>query len=106
MFLVGAILVAAFFIGCDEPADAPSMTLEEILDIRHPTEPVWTPDGSEVIFVWDLNQQMDLYAVEPGSGEPPRQLTRWGNSYEEISGLSGARRVMSSTSCAMAGSTR
>ena len=87
VFLVGAILVAAFFIGCDEPADAPSMTLEEILDIRHPTEPVWTPDGSEVIFVWDLNQQMDLYAVEPGSGEPPRQLTRWGNSYEEISGL-------------------
>ena len=87
--LVAAVLIGAalFVAGCDEPDETPRMTLEDILDIRHPTEPVWTPDGSEVIFVWDLNQQMDLYAVEPGSGEPPRQLTRWGDSYEEISDL-------------------
>ncbi len=84
---VFAVLLATLALlpaGCGQPAEAPPMTLEDILDIRHPTEPVWTPDGSEVIFVWDLNQQMDLYAVEPGSGEPPRQLTRWGDSYEEI----------------------
>lgn len=83
-FLVAVALALA---GCDESAEAPRMTLEDILDIRHPTAPVWSPDGEEVFFVWDLNQQMDLYAVEPGSGEPPRQLTRWGDSYETIGGL-------------------
>lgn len=73
--------------GCGDPVEPARMTLEDILDIRHPTAPVWTPDGERVIFVWDLNQQMDLYVAEPGSGEPPRQLTRWGDSYEQISGL-------------------
>ena len=86
-FLAAGLFAAGLFAGCQEPAEAPLMTLEDILDIRHPTEPVWSPDGSQVVFVWDLNQQMDLYAVEPGSGEPPRQLTRWGDSYEEISDL-------------------
>lgn len=78
-----AILLA----GCEEAEETPRMTLEDVLDIRHPTAPVWSPDGDEVFFVWDLNQQMDLYAVAPGSGEPPRQLTRWGDSYEVIGGL-------------------
>ena len=61
--------------------------MEDILGIRHPGHPVWTPDGTRVVFVWDRNQQMDLYDVKPGSGELPRQLTSWGDSYEEISGL-------------------
>ncbi len=30
---------------------------------------------------------MDLYSVEPGSGEPPKQLTRFGDSYEVIADL-------------------
>jgi len=84
-----ALLFAASIVltGCEEAEEAPRMSLEDILDIRHPTAPVWSPDGDEVFFVWDLNQQMDLYAVKPGSGEPPRQLTRWGDSYEVIGGL-------------------
>lgn len=84
-FLAAATL--AGFAGCGDPPEAPRMTLDEVLDIRHPTAPVWRPDGGQVIFVWDRNQQMDLYAVEPGSGEPPRQLTRWGDSYEVIADL-------------------
>lgn len=78
---------AALFAACGAPPDVPSIALDDILGIRHPTAPVWSPDGARVFFVWDRNQQMDLYAVEPGSDEPPRQLTRWGDSYEEISGL-------------------
>lgn len=80
-----AILAAAA--GCASPAEPPSLTLDDILAIRHPTAPVWRPDGSGIVFVWDLNHQMDLYEVTPGSGEPPKQLTRWGRAYEQIENL-------------------
>ena len=82
-----AIVLLAGAAGCAAPEPPPTLALEDILAIRHPASPVWTPDGERVIFVWDQNQQMDLYQVTPGSGEPPRPLTRWGDSYEEISGL-------------------
>ena len=86
--IAGAVLIASLLsAACGTPPEAPRMTLEDILGIRHPSAPVWNPAGDEVFFVWDRNQQMDLFAVRPGSGEPPRQLTRWGDSYEVISGL-------------------
>ena len=78
-----AILAGA----CGAPPEPPAVTLDDTLAIRHPTVPVWSPDGSRIVFVWDRNHQMDLYSVMPGAGEPPRQLTRWGDSYEQIDGL-------------------
>ena len=83
----GAALAALLAAGCGSEEAAPELTLEQILDIRHPASPVWSPDGERITFVWDRNQEMDLYSVEPGAGEAPRPLTRWGESYEEIGGL-------------------
>ncbi len=84
---VAVLLAATLAAACGDPVEPPAFTLEDILGIRHPTAPVWSPDGSRIVFVWDLNQQMDLYEVTPGSGEPPQQLTRWGDAYEEIGNL-------------------
>ncbi len=82
-----AVLVAAVA-GCGGGDPPPRrLTLDDVLAIRHPSEPVWSPDGSRIFFVWDRNQQMDLYAVSPDSGAPPRKLTSWGDDHEVISGL-------------------
>ena len=84
----GFLLLALIAAGCGPPPPALSeITLEGILGIRHSTEPVWSPDGSRIVFVRDRNRQMDLYEAVPGSGERPRQLTSWGASHEEISNL-------------------
>jgi len=82
--LILAILLA---FGCGGPAEPPRLTLDGVLGIRHPSQPVWSPDGRRVFFVWDRNQEMDLYSVEPGSGAPPRRLTNWGEDYERIGDL-------------------
>lgn len=90
--LPGAVLAAVLGVvlaaGCgEEPEPPPGFGLEDLLDIRHPTHPVWRPDGERIAFVWDRNQEMDLYLAEPGSGGEPQALTRWGESYEEMGGL-------------------
>ena len=82
-----ALILTLAVTGCGEPVVEPGLTLDDILEIRHPGAPVWRPDGSSVLFVWDHNHQMDLYEATPGSGEPPRQLTRWGDAYETLADL-------------------
>lgn len=50
-----------------------SITIERIADIRYPTNPVWSPDGAKVAFLWDAAGKQDLFVVTPG--QKPVQLT-------------------------------
>ncbi len=86
-FRIGsALLVLALGSACVDPeGEPPRLNLDRILDVRHPSGPVWSPDGSRVFYVEDRNQQMDLFSAAPG--EAPRRLTSWGDDYETISGL-------------------
>jgi dipeptidyl aminopeptidase/acylaminoacyl peptidase len=59
------------------------LTIEQLMDIKHPSEPVWSPDGHYVAFLWDRAGAKNLYVTgADGTGEP-RQLTS--NSDEDIS---------------------
>jgi Tol biopolymer transport system component len=47
------------------------LTIEQLMDIKHPSNPVWSPDGSHVAFLWDRAGVTNLYvAASNGSGEP------------------------------------
>ncbi len=50
-----------------------SITIARIADIKYPTNPVWSPDGTKVAFLWDAAGKQDLFVVTPGSA--PLQLT-------------------------------
>ena len=50
-----------------------SITIERIADIKYPTSPAWSPDGTRVAFLWDAAGKQDLFVVTPGSAA--RQLT-------------------------------
>lgn len=58
-------------------APAADLTLDQILGIRHPSAPVFAPDGSRVVFVWDRAGVQNLYAVED-AGAVPVALTSFG----------------------------
>lgn len=47
-----------------------TLDLELILDIRHPSGAVWSPDGSRVAFLWDRAGAQNLYLVDLVSGFP------------------------------------
>lgn len=67
LLVFGLVLPAA--------ADTPrgSITIERIADIKYPTAPAWSPDGTRVAFLWDAAGKQDLFVVSPGSA--PQALT-------------------------------
>lgn len=55
--------------GCAANAGAPAaqsrrLTIDHLIDIRHPSEPVWSPDGTRVAFLWDRAGVTNLYVAE------------------------------------------
>jgi dipeptidyl aminopeptidase/acylaminoacyl peptidase len=81
------LLLTATLIGCTvetrtaetQPSpSAPPLTIEQLIDIRHPSNPMWSPDGRSVAFVWDRAGVANLYVAASTDGEP-RALTRYGN---------------------------
>ncbi|MGQ0732770.1 MAG: prolyl oligopeptidase family serine peptidase [Acidobacteriota bacterium] len=59
------------------PAASRSLTIDQLIDIRHPSDPVWSPDGARVAFLWDRAGVTNLYVADarPGGESAPRALT-------------------------------
>src|SRR5438874_12538012 len=61
---------------------ARGLTIEQLIDIRHPSNPMWSPDGRSVVFVWDRAGVSNVYVVaaDARGTAPPRQLAAAGAS--------------------------
>ena len=51
------------------------LTIEQLIDIKHPSEPIWSPDGRYVAFVWDRAGVSNLFLSNPDGSAPPAPLT-------------------------------
>src|SRR5262249_30577241 len=54
-----------------------SLTLDALLDIRHPSSPAFSPDGRRLAFVWERAGVQNLFVVDGIDAEPrpPRAVT-------------------------------
>jgi dipeptidyl aminopeptidase/acylaminoacyl peptidase len=67
-----------------QSSDSRRLTIDQLIDIKHPSNPLWAPDGRHVVFVWDRAGVSKVYAADAASsvsspGEP-RELTAAGAS--------------------------
>ena len=52
-------------------ANPAKLTIEQLIDIKHPTNALWSPDGKHVVFTWDRAGVSNLYvASADGHGQP------------------------------------
>lgn len=71
--LVGACLGLT---GAAASRAAAGLSIDTLVDIRHPSLPVWSPDGRHVAFVWDRAGVQNLYVVEAsGTAAPVARTT-------------------------------
>ena len=74
------VLIVAFaltFSGlvCAQTPKASPLTIEKLIDIKHPSNPTWAPDGKHVAFVWDRAGISNLYVANSDGNAPPKALT-------------------------------
>ncbi len=84
--LLTVCLVAAMVLQRTARAQKTPLTIEQLIDIKHPSNPMWSPDGQSVVYVWDRAGISKVYVASPGSA--PRMLEAAGSS---LSGAAWAR---------------
>ena len=70
-------MVGALWITATRPATkavAGKLTIDTLIDIKHPSAPQWSPDGRSIVFTWERAGVAALYVVAADGRTPPREL--------------------------------
>jgi dipeptidyl aminopeptidase/acylaminoacyl peptidase len=51
------------------------LSIEQLIEIKHPSDPVWSPDNKRVVFTWDRVDIKNLYVATGDGGGAPMALT-------------------------------
>src|SRR5947207_5509958 len=79
VLMITALLVASggviFMLTSLPPTSASGgLTIEQLIDIRHPSNAMWAPDGRHVAFVWDRAGVAGVYIADASTPSAPRAL--------------------------------
>ena len=73
---LAALVLASNLCAAGPPHGAKhQLTIEDLLDIKHPSNPVWSPDGRSVAFVWERAGVRNLYLAPADGSQRPVALT-------------------------------
>ena len=71
-----ALLASSVTVGHSAPAGtsaAQGMSIEQLIDIKHPSAPAWSADGKHIAFTWDRAGVSKRY-VSDLDGRPPHEV--------------------------------
>ena len=92
---IGVSLLVAKRVETQPSRSAAPLTIEQLIDIRHPSSPLWSPDGRHVVFVWDRAGVSKVYAADMSDAPaPPRELRDAGSSLAGAFWSSDGRALM------------
>src|SRR5947208_3624682 len=75
---LAAVITAAVYAAAPLPSQpaAQRLTIEQLIDIKHPSNPMWSPDGRHVAFLWDRAGVSDWYIADADGKGSPRVALR------------------------------
>ncbi len=78
---VAATAIWCFVLTPVHPAAQPAsgrLTIDTLIDIKHPSSPVWSPDSRQVAFVWERAGVQNVWVADASTAPAsPRALTRY-----------------------------
>jgi dipeptidyl aminopeptidase/acylaminoacyl peptidase len=79
-FMAGAMVLSgvgesAGTANAQQASSPHKLTIEQIIAIKHPSEPLWSPDGQRIAFVWDQGGIENLYLANADGQGAPTALT-------------------------------
>jgi len=75
LMTVGLLLIAAA--AGQQTAPANRLSIEQLIEIKHPSNPVSSPDGKQVAFIWDRANIGNLYLANSDGRDNPAALTSY-----------------------------
>jgi len=91
--ILGLLSFFAPFAAAQDSAKSAKLTIEQLIEIKHPSNPVWSPDGKHVVFSWDRAGVANLYVANAdGHGQPVAVTSFSEGQSSKHSGLAIRRR--------------
>jgi dipeptidyl aminopeptidase/acylaminoacyl peptidase len=95
LLICGCVLASGCATAPAEGQAAGGLTIDLLTQIKHPSQPAWSPDGRRIAFVWDLGGVQNVYVAEVQGSGPPTPLTSYSDgSIEDLSWARDGRAVL------------
>lgn len=53
------------------------LTIDQLIAIKHPSQPAWSPDGRRLAFLWDDGGVQNIFVADTQAGGPPVAITSY-----------------------------
>src|SRR5258708_1825351 len=68
---IAVLLCASRLMAQTSATNNARLTIDELIEIKHPSNPVWSPDSKHIAFLWDRANVTNIYVIaSDGHGQP------------------------------------